>query len=56
MMNKKKVEETLLALAVHMQQCTTCVESLLSAGDSKADPPCDEYRQLKAVAKAWAGR
>jgi Ni,Fe-hydrogenase I small subunit len=56
MRNKKKVEEALLAIAFHMKKCAACVESLLSAGDSKADPTCTEYQRLKAVAKALAGR
>ena len=56
MMNKKKVEAAILAIAFHMRQCPTCVEALLSAGDSKADPVCAEYQRLKAAAKALAGR
>jgi hypothetical protein len=56
MKNKKKVEEAILSIAAHMSQCATCVESLLSAGDSKADPVCAEYQRLKAAAKALAGR
>jgi hypothetical protein len=54
MKNKKKVEETILAIAAHMSQCATCIESLLSAGASKADPVCAEYQRLKAAAKALA--
>lgn len=56
MKNKKKVEEKLLALALHMQQCAICIDSLLSAGASKADPACAEYRRLKAEAKTLAER
>jgi len=56
MKNKKKVEEAILAIAAHMSQCATCVESLLMAGGSKADPVCAEYQRLKATAKALTGR
>jgi hypothetical protein len=55
-MNKKKVEEALLTIASHMSQCATCIEALLSAGSSKADPICAEYQRLKATAKELAGR
>jgi hypothetical protein len=55
MKNKKRVEEALLAIAVHMNQCAACIESLF-AGDSMADPVCAEYRRLKAAAKVLAGR
>lgn len=56
MKNKKKVEEAILAVAFHMNQCAACIESLLKAGDSKADPVCAEYQRLKAAAKTLAGR
>jgi len=56
MKNKKRVEEALFAVAVHMNGCAVCIESLLSAGDSKADPACAEYQRLKMAAKALAGR
>lgn len=55
MKNKKKVEEAIFSIAAHMSQCATCVESLLSAGDSKADPGCAEYQRLKAAAKSAVG-
>ena len=55
-MNKKKVEAALLEIAAHMRQCITCVEALLSAGDSKANPACAEYKRLKAIAKKLAGQ
>jgi hypothetical protein len=54
MKNKKKVEAAILAIAAHMRQCPACVESLLSAGDSMANPICAEYQRLKATAKALA--
>jgi hypothetical protein len=46
-----------LAVAAHMRDCATCIESLLEAGgESKADPVCSEYQRLKAKAKALAGQ
>lgn len=53
-MNKEKVEQTLFALALHMKQCGTCLQALLSTPQGTGDLPCTEYRRLKAVAKAYA--
>ncbi len=56
MKNKKKVEDALLTIALHMRQCATCIEALCSAGEAKADPACAEYQRLKRAAKELAGR
>jgi len=56
MRNKKKVEDALFTIALHMRQCRTCIQALCSADGSKADPACAEYQRLKKVAKELAGR
>lgn len=54
MKNKKKITEAFLKIAEHMSKCEACIESLFEAGTYKADPTCDEYQRLKAIAKSLA--
>jgi hypothetical protein len=56
MMNKKKIEDVLFTIALHMRQCPTCLETVLTAGDARADPNCPEYQRLKGIAKKLAGK
>lgn len=54
MKNKAKVEKVIFAIGVHMSQCVTCIHYLILNPEGSGDPPCTEYRRMKAEAKALA--